>query len=187
MSETSPPNVFQYLDAREYLRAYYTFKKETSRAFSYRAFAKRAGLKSPNYLKLVIDGDRNLSGEMAIRFGQALGLTGQRLAYFMDLVAFTQSATTDERAARYERLIRFREHREIHKIDIAFGQYHSRWYIPAIRELAFRPDCKDDPAWIAARLLPRSARRTPRRRWRCCSTSICSEGRTACSSRPRPS
>lgn len=154
MTESSPPNVFQYLDVRQYLKAYYTYKKATTTSFSYRAFSRRAGLKSPNYLKLVIDGDRNLTAQMAHRFAKALDLDGQRLAYFLDLVSFTQAKTTDERATRYERLIRFREHREIHKIDIAYGQYHSRWYIPAIRELSFRPDCREDPAWIAARLLP---------------------------------
>lgn len=146
--------MFRYLNAREYLGDYYAFKKATTTSFSYRAFSRRAGLKSPNYLKLVIDGDRNLTAQMSHRFGTALGLTGQRLAYFLDLVAFTQAKTTDERSARYERLIRFREHRKIHRIDIAYGQYHSHWYIPAIRELTFRPDCKDDAAWVANQLLP---------------------------------
>lgn len=153
MDETEPV-VFQYLNARDYLRAYYAFKKATTQTFSYRAFSRKAELKSPNYLKLVIDGERNLTPQMAHRFGTALGLDGQKLAYFLDLVAFTQARTIDERSARYERLIRFREHRRIHHIDIAYGQYHSRWYIPAIRELTFRPDCRSDPAWIAERLLP---------------------------------
>jgi uncharacterized protein (TIGR02147 family) len=122
--------------------------------FSYRAFARRAGLKSPNYLKLVIDGDRNLTPEMAHRFAAACALSGPALTYFVDLVAFTQARTTDEKAARYERLIRFREHRAIHRIDIAYGQYHSRWYIPAVRELVFRKDFRRDPKWIAGQLLP---------------------------------
>jgi uncharacterized protein (TIGR02147 family) len=149
------PNVFAYLDARRYLGDYYAHKKATSSSFSYRAFSRRAGLKSPNYLKLVIDGDRNLTPEMAHRFGSACGLQGQELTYFLDLVAFTQARTTDEKAARYEKLIRFREHRAIHRIDIAYGMYHAHWYIPAIRELAFRRDFQDDPVWVAGRLVPR--------------------------------
>lgn len=148
------PNVFRYLDARRYLGDYYTHKKATSRAFSYRAFSRRVGLGSPNYLKLVIDGDRNLTPEMARRFGGGCGLEGTSLTYFVDLVAFTQASTTDEKAARYERLIRFSEHRQIHHIDVAYGQYHSRWYVPAIRELAFRKDFRADPVWIAGMLLP---------------------------------
>ncbi|MEZ4240747.1 MAG: TIGR02147 family protein [Myxococcota bacterium] len=149
-----PPNVFAYLDARQWLRDYYEHQKRTARGFSYRAFSRRAKLKSPNYLKLVIDGDRNLTPEMAHRFAGACRLSGDGLNYFVDLVAFTQAKSTDEKMARYERLIRFREHRVIHKIDIAYGQYHSRWYVPAIRELTFRHDFRDDPAWVAAQLLP---------------------------------
>jgi uncharacterized protein (TIGR02147 family) len=155
MDSPDAPNVFRYLDARRYLADYYAFKKASGRGFSYRAFSRRAGLGSPNYLKLVIDGDRNLTPEMAVRFAGACGLVDKAATYFIDLVAFTQASQTDEKAARYERLIRFREHREVHKIDVAFGQYHSHWYIPAIRELAFRADFQADSAWIAPRLLPR--------------------------------
>lgn len=149
-----PPNVFAYLDSRRFLGDYYEHQKQTTRGFSFRAFARKAVLKSPNYLKLVIDGERNLTPEMSHRFAVACGLSGESLNYFVDLVAFTQAKTTDEKSSRYERLIRFREHRNIHRIDIAYGQYHSHWYIPAIRELVFRRDFQRDPAWIALQLLP---------------------------------
>ena len=102
----------------------------------------------------MVDGDRNLTAETAARFASACGLAGNAQRYFLDLVAFTQAANTDEKAARYERLTRFREHREVHRIDIAFGQYHSHWYIPAVRELAFRSDFELDAAWVARTVLP---------------------------------
>jgi uncharacterized protein (TIGR02147 family) len=154
-TRTEPaPNVFAYLDARKYLGDHYAHKKRTSAGFSYRSFARRAELKSPNYLKLVIDGDRNLTPEMARRFAAACGLSGTAATYFVDLVAFTQARSTDEKAASYERLLRFREHRAIHRIDVAYGQYHSRWYVPAIRELAFRADFRGEPEWVAAELVP---------------------------------
>jgi uncharacterized protein (TIGR02147 family) len=148
------PNVFAYLDARKYLGDYYAHKKRTAPGFSYRSFGRRAELKSPNYLKLVVDGERNLTPEMAHRFATACGLSGSSLNYFVDLVAFTQARTTDEKSARYDRLLRFREHRSMHRIDIAYGQYHSRWYVPAIRELAFRRDFRPSAAWVGAQLLP---------------------------------
>lgn len=156
MSPRSAPslNVFSYLDARRYLGDYYAFKKARSSGFSYRAFSRKAGIKSPNYLKLVVDGQRNLTPKMAHRFGVACALEGNQLSYFLDLVAFTQAKSTDEKAARYERLIQFREHREIHRMDIASGKYHAKWYIPAIRELAFRADFEPDAASIARRMLP---------------------------------
>jgi len=55
-----PLAVYAYLDYRAFLRDYYAERKAASRAFSYRAFSKRAGVSAPNYLKLVIDGKRSL-------------------------------------------------------------------------------------------------------------------------------
>lgn len=149
-----PPVVFAYLDARRYLGDFYAHKKAHSAGFSYRSFARRAGSRSPNHLKLVVDGDRNLTPETARKFAAACGLTGAAVTYFVDLVAFTQARTTDEKTASYERLLQFREHRAIHRIDVAYGQYHSRWYVPAVRELAFRKDFRPEPAWIAQQLVP---------------------------------
>lgn len=151
------PRVFDYLDYRAYLRDYYTAKKEQGGAFSYRAFSKRAGIRSPNHLKRVSEGERNLSPEMAVRYADALGLKGEEASYFRDLVAFNQARTGAERNAAYQRLTGFRSYRRAHKLDLAHAAYHSTWYLPAIREMALRPDFRDDPAWIAQRLRPRIA------------------------------
>lgn len=146
--------MFDYLDYRAFLRDYYLAQKERGRGFSYRAFSRRAGLRSPNYLKLVIDGDRSLSSEMAGRFAQACGLEGEAAAYFVDLVQFNQAETAAERNAAYERLTSFKRYRKVHRLELAQAAYHSTWYLPAIRELAARKDFRADPAWIAARLRP---------------------------------
>jgi len=81
MSQPSPPDIFAFLDYREYLRAYYHHAKQ-HRRFSYRAFSRKAGLRSPNYLKLVIDGERNLTRDMARRFAAACGLQDEAALYF---------------------------------------------------------------------------------------------------------
>lgn len=148
------PNVFDYLDYRAFLRDHYLFQKGRGRGFSYRAFSRRAGLRSPNYLKLVIDGDRNLSGDMAGRFATACGLEGEAATYFVGLVGFNQATSTTERNAAYERLTTFKRYRQAHRLEMAQAAYHSTWYLPAIRELAAREDFKADPAWVAARLRP---------------------------------
>ena len=71
------PEVFAYLDYRAYLRDYYTSRKAQGASFSFRSFSRKAKLRSPNYLKLVMDGARNLTAEMAARFAQACGLGGE--------------------------------------------------------------------------------------------------------------
>jgi uncharacterized protein (TIGR02147 family) len=145
-------DVFAFLDYRAFLRAYYQLKQKQH--LSYRAFSRRAKLSSPNYLKLVIDGQRNLSVEMAERFATACDLSGEAARYFRELVAFNQATELEQRNACYKRLLGFRRYREMQRLDVAQDTYHSKWYLPAIRELAARPDFRDDPDWIAALLEP---------------------------------
>ncbi len=146
-------DVFQYQDYREYLRAYYADRKARAR-ISYRAFSKRAGLGSPNYLKLVMDGDRNLSPAMAERFAVACRLEGTAGAYFTELVAFNQARSHEERDRAYQRMKRHARFRAAHRLTLAQDRYHSRWYYPAIRELVSCRAFREDPAWIAGRLNP---------------------------------
>jgi uncharacterized protein (TIGR02147 family) len=146
-------DVFRYRDYRAFLREHYERNKQRKRGYSLRAFSLGAGLRSPNYLKLVMDGARNLTPQMAFRFAETCGLTGEAVEYFCDLVAFNQARLAKERELCYERLKRFSRFRKVYKLD-AESEYHSDWYIPAIRELASRADFQEDASWIATTLLP---------------------------------
>jgi uncharacterized protein (TIGR02147 family) len=148
------PDVFEYLDYRAFLRDAYELRKARGRGFSFRAFSRMAGLKSPNYLKLIIDGERNLSDEMAPRFAKALGLGVDEARYFVQLVAFNQASSATEREVAYAKLAGFKRYRSAHKLELAHAAYHSQWYIPAVRELAARHDFVAEPEWVAPRLRP---------------------------------
>ncbi len=146
-------DVFEYRDFRAFLRAYYKRGKAGGK-LSLRSFSQRAGLRSPNYLKLVMDGDRNLTPEIAARFAKACGLKGESADYFCELAAFNQARSALERARHYERLSRFKRYRQIYRLDAAHRQYHAHWYVPAIRELVVRKDFQEDPKWIARTMMP---------------------------------
>lgn len=150
----SAPDVFAFDDFRAYLRSYYAFRKAQGRGFSLRTFSRKAALTSSNYLKLVMDGDRNLSASMAERFAAACGLRGEAVQFFCELVAYGQAETAAERERAYRALSSYRRFREVYPLDRAQEAYHSQWYVPAIRELAARPDFRADPKWIARTLLP---------------------------------
>lgn len=147
-----PLDVFRYLDYRSFLADVYAAQKQ--RGLSYRAFARRAGLGAPNYLKLVIDGQRNLTPAMAKRFAEAAGLGDEAAQYFCELVLFCQARGAAQKAQHHQRLLSFRRYRSAHKLEGAHAEYHSAWYLPAIRELITRHEFVDDPAWVAAQLLP---------------------------------
>jgi uncharacterized protein (TIGR02147 family) len=150
-------DVFGHRDYRAFLRAYVARRKAQKDGFSVAEFAKRVGLRSPNYLKLVTDGERNLSPDVAHRFGEACGLQGEALEFFCALVGFNQAKTARERELHYKKLQSFRRYRAAHRLDAAQSAYHSEWYIPAIYELAARADFREDARFIAQTLLPQIA------------------------------
>jgi uncharacterized protein (TIGR02147 family) len=146
-------DVFAYLDYRAFLRDHYLRGKERSR-LSFRGFSRRAGLGSPNYLKLVMDGDRNITDAMATRFASAVGLPHDAASYFCELVRFNQAKTLAERAKHHQKLTGYQRYREIRPLEAEHAAYHSTWYLPAVRELAARRDFREDPGWIARTLWP---------------------------------
>jgi uncharacterized protein (TIGR02147 family) len=147
-----PIDVFRYLDYRVFLADFYRAKKR--RGFSYRAFSRDAGLGAPNYLKLVIAGQRNLTPAMAARFAAACSLQGEGAEYFERLVEFNQAKPGDERNVQYQRLGVFRRYRQAQKLELAHAAYHSTWYLPALRELCASPAFREDPEWLASVLRP---------------------------------
>jgi uncharacterized protein (TIGR02147 family) len=145
--------VYDYLDYRSFLRDYY-LERKARRGLSYRGFSARAGLSSPNYLKLVIDGRRNLTEPMARRFAKAVGLDRDAADYFVELVRFNQAPSSTEREAAYARITGFRRYRQARPLELAQADYHAHWYVPAVRELAASPAFRDDPRWLAQSLVP---------------------------------
>src|SRR3954468_370739 len=147
-------SVYDFLDHRAYLAAYYSAAKRTRPSFSFRLFSKLAGLRSPNFLKLVIDGERNLGADSVGRFAEALGLAGPDAEFFADLVAFGQAQTLAEKNRAFERIAASRRFRAARRIDGELFAYLSHWYNPAIRGLAARADFQEEPRWIASQLRP---------------------------------
>lgn len=150
----SKPSVFEFIDYRAFLRVYYEAEKARRPAFSYRYFARRAGQASPNFLKLVIEGKRNLGKESVAAFATALDLDKEESIFFSDLVAFNQATTQEEKNRYFSRIAASRNFRKAGRIDGELFEYLSHWHIPAIRELTATPGFHEDPKWIAAQLRP---------------------------------
>ena len=151
------PDIFEYLDYREYLRDFYQDGKEHA-GCSYRSLARKAGFTSPNFYKLVMDGERNIGPESVEKFADALELQGDERRFFADLVEFSQADEVEERNAAFERIASRQRFRQARRIDQSMFEYLSNWYHPAIRELAARPDFEADPEWVGEHLTPSVSR-----------------------------
>ncbi len=95
------PSLGAYTDFRQYLKDVYEYRRQTEstglRAYSYSAFSAAADIKSPNYLKLIIEGRRNLSDDMIVRFARALRLQKNENEEFRALVHYGQATEPIER------------------------------------------------------------------------------------------
>lgn len=146
------PDILQYSNYRTYLLDFYEFKKIQQPIFSHRYFAQKAGISSPNYLKLVMDGQRNLTKKTLVKFQAALGLKGKRGEFFENLVFFNQASTLAERNLYYANILKVRAKVGIQKLEEAEYQLFSDWRHIVVRELValkgFRPDAK----WISKKM-----------------------------------
>lgn len=146
------PDILHYSNYRTFLADYYEFKKAESPIFSHRYFAQKAGIPSPNYLKLVMDGKRNLTKKSLVKFSVALGLKGLRAEFFENLVFFNQAASLEERNAYYGRILKVRAKAGLKKLDEAQFQLFSDWRHIAVRELAAAKGFRPDARWVAKKL-----------------------------------
>ncbi|WP_413576197.1 TIGR02147 family protein [Bdellovibrio sp. HCB290] len=95
------PALSDYMSYREYLADFYQYKRKASkgslRQYNYAVFSAAANIKSPNYLKMIIEGKRNLSEDMIGKFGKALGFNKEQTEEFRLLVNFTQATDPADR------------------------------------------------------------------------------------------
>lgn len=117
MGSLVPPVLSDYMNYRQFLGAFYQYKRKASkgslRSYTYAVFSAAANIKSPNYLKMIIEGKRNLSDDMIGKFGKALGFMKEQTEEFRLLVQFTQATDPAERNMYLKKLS---EHRVAGKL-----------------------------------------------------------------------
>ena len=146
--------LFKYSDYRAFLRDWYQQAKKGGGSFSYRAFSKRAGFHTSNFLMLVMQGKRNLTEESLKKFVIGLKLNKQEAEFFRNLVFFNQAGTHEDKNFYYQRLLQSRKFSQLQPIERQQYEYYSAWYHPVVRELVVSKELDGSPEWIAQRLSP---------------------------------
>lgn len=152
--EISEPKVFEYDDYHRFLKDFYEFQKRRKASFSFRSFASKAGLNSPNYLKLVMEGQRRLGNSALPKFIKALGLKNDAAEYFEALVFFNNASLSVDKQYYFEKMTQFRKFREIRQVEKDSYEFYSHWFYSAVRELINLEQFCEDPTWIAKQLHP---------------------------------
>lgn len=147
-------SILSYIDYRHFLRDFYDEKKQTTRFFSARYFAQKAGLSSASFLREVINGKKNLGKQTIEKFVSALDLTGKEARFFKHLVFFNQAANADEKQDHYAVLLSLMNSVKEFQLTAMQLQVYNQWYIPVVRELVCILDFKDDYSLLGKTVYP---------------------------------
>lgn len=155
-------NIFNYIDYREFLEDFYNEQKGINKAFSYQYFANKAGFRSKSFIKLVIDGKKNLTTDSIEKLNQVLKLTEKAFSYFNDLVAFNQAKSVHERNFCFEKINQYNKRSSARTVLMQQYEIYSKWYYNALRELVVTIDFNGDYELLGKMLKPAISARKAR-------------------------
>jgi uncharacterized protein (TIGR02147 family) len=144
--------ILTYESYRELLKDFYEEKKQSNPAYSYRIFSKKAGLNADNYLKLVMDGQRNITQKNVLKFARGLNLSESETRYFENLVFYNQAKDESDRSFYYKNMELARSHSSRGLLTKDQYEVLSSWHPLAIKELGLLPEFNLSSKWIASKL-----------------------------------
>ncbi len=130
--ESGPPNVYRYDDFRVFLKEMFAWKKAQDGEYSYRKFAKDAGISNPGYLLDVILGKRSLSDNARKKAAAAFGLNEAEGEFFGLLVDFGQSKKDAGRQGIYQEILYRRNRSRFARVSPHLVKYYQDWHYPLV-------------------------------------------------------
>lgn len=134
ISAMNTKSIFQYTDYRAFLRDYYNSRKDTG--YSFRQMNSDLGFSSPNYLKLIMDGERHIGRNSIPAIISGLKMLKTEGEYFSYLLFFAKAKTDVDRNFYFGQIARIRRGKLVGDITPDQLSWYSSWYNPIIRELA---------------------------------------------------
>jgi len=142
-------DIFHCADHRDFLRRYLEGRKPSQ---GVRALARKAGIKSPGQLTLIVQGDRRLTARSADLLAKALALKGRRRALLLAFARLDSGKSEAEKSAAREEIIRLKSFREEFQLSAKQYSFLAVWYYPVIYAMLENAPGVVDPAAFAARL-----------------------------------
>ena len=127
--------IIEYTDYRKFIQDYYDERKRCS-AFSWHAFAQKAGFSSDVYLKYVCEGKKNLSVGSAGSVANAMGLVGFEYDYFVLMVSYAHAKNDSAKRAAFEERCALANAHKMRVLGDEEFNYFKSWKNSVIRELA---------------------------------------------------
>ncbi|GAB4016901.1 MAG: hypothetical protein Fur0010_17090 [Bdellovibrio sp.] len=117
------------------MRDWYDLMKAETSFFSYRYFAQKAGINSSGFLKLVIEGQRNLTDLTAEKFIHAIKLWGIEGDYFRTLVRYNQCRSNEEKMIYFKLLENYKA-----QVSGDSDKFWSDWIEMGLNRMKLNPE-----------------------------------------------
>ena len=150
--DRSPIDIYQYLEYRSFLRDRILELQKKNKKYSQRWLAKKAGLKSPQLISMIVNGHRSLTENMAHMISYALDLTEKQEDYFLLLVDLAHTENKDSQLAILDRINAHFKNGLFQNLSFERLELLRSWYNLALRELVAVQKFKPSPSWIAGAL-----------------------------------
>lgn len=153
--ETNLPNIFNYIDFKQYLTDYRKVRKEIDPGFTNQYICFCLGQeKSKSYFNNIISGRKQITSVFVDRFIELLNLDSDGAKYFRALVNYNQTTSSKEKEYHFEQIISLNNTpRKIIEKDVY--EYFTKWYHSPIREFLDIYDFDGDYKKLANHLDPK--------------------------------
>lgn len=141
------PNIYDFQDYRDFLKAWFDYKKASSDYWSYGLWARKLGLKTTSALTMVIKKDRHAGPKMVEKFINYFEFGTDSESYFKELVRLNKLTKNDPKL-----LVMLTENKgseQSTKGDLVF-----QWLAYTIREMSHLKGFKPEWDFILSRLRP---------------------------------
>jgi uncharacterized protein (TIGR02147 family) len=153
MRKKSRISIFEYVDYRFFLEDYFNLQKKSSRGFSYRSFAQKAGV-TASLLKDILSRRQNLTIPTMRKYAVAMKLGAKETAYLEAVVGFNNATSNSEKNRFFNDMVRLRGRSAVRFLDIRQYEYFSEWYHAVVRELVTHAGMGCNPELISRCIIP---------------------------------
>lgn len=105
MKIVNKPNIFEFLDIREFLSEYYKYRKSQSNKFSYETWANELGIKSRSLLRMVVLGQRQVSAIFAEVLSYGFQFKPAELKYYFLLIDYSQAKSKAQKSFFWKQML----------------------------------------------------------------------------------
>lgn len=144
--------ISDYATAKDFVSAWIEHKQSKRTGFSMRQLCARLELKSPNYLKLILDGKRSLTIDLGLKLSNLMALDARQKNYFLSMIEAESAASDHESELAERKVLRGRRHLKTEIFNEDRRELVSRWHHLLVRELTFLSDFDFSPDYVVKKL-----------------------------------